>query len=922
VPRTLERSFEVDGVLAQRILRFREAHVLGQPPSLEIDVRFSAYQPIDNLVGHGARLRAGFAGEPVHQFVGVVEEATLIGSPMMAGSGEACTYVLRVVPRLGLLGRSVDARIFLEKDVREIVTEVLKDHGIEGDAVEWRLAESYEKRVYCVQYQESALAFVSRLCEEEGIHFFVEATDAGDKVVLSDQSASAQPIEGDKQLAVRARTALDADRDFALLPTDTRRIRSGKYVLRDYNFEKPALDLTVTAEADADGELEVYDHPGAYEDKAVGDRRARVRLEADRAWCQTVEVQCSCPRVAAGRKLELTDAGDLDGEYVVVEAVHELAETGREGGSLEVDYHVRTLCVPAGVPFRLPRRTPKPRIYGPQTARVVGPAGAQPESIHTDEHGRCKVKFHWDRSDVTDDKASCWMRVAQQQTSGSLILPRLDWEVVVQFLEGDPDRPVIDNRFYDGTFMPPYALPEGKTRTVLRTMSSPGGGGANEIRIEDKSGAEEIMVQAQKDMTIATANNKTKNVGNCETSVVAANSSLTVGADQTVKVTMGCQSTVSGDQTVSVGANRNVEINAVTGLTVHGSATTSVGANQLEQNGNPLEALLSIAAQAVAQFAAAKAGEAVARIQGHVQGAVDQALGPINQLAGRAQQMQQSMEGLRQGNLSEVGPLMQSAGALPSAGPLAAAMGGRGNGAGGGGGGGPLSGIAAGAIQARAQSAQGLAASAIGGAVGAGHQALASALGLDAQGGGGASMANQGGPEGSVGGQQGTDRAKGPGHAIWKIGGSQTDNVGGLKVVGSLLGMDTNVAGSMTENAGAAHVEVVIGNRAEAVGGAKTETAAGLVVLSKAGESETVAGPKTTMVGGAIIDLIKGSHAVQAGAPATFIGAFHKMEAKGKITFKCGASELVIDGGGVTITSPLVTFTAGKIHLPKKVTEV
>jgi type VI secretion system secreted protein VgrG len=205
--------------------------------------------------------------------------------------------------------------------------------------------------------------------------------------------------------------------------------------------------------------------------------------------------------------------------------------------------------------------------------------------------------------------------------------------------------------------------------------------------------------------------------------------------------------------------------------------------------------------------------------------------------------------------------------------------------------------------------------------VGAAHQALAGALGVDASGADGRSTENQAGPEGNVDGQDETDRTKGPGHAMGVIGGSHTETVGGMKIAGVLDGIDTDVAGSMTQNAGAAHVEVVVGDRAESAGGSKTETALGLVVLSKGGESETVGGAKTCMVGGAIVDKLKGSHQVEASAPATFIGAFHKMEAKGTITFKCGASEVVIDGSGISVTSPMISVMGSKIHLPKDVAE-
>jgi type VI secretion system secreted protein VgrG len=928
VPRNLNIAFDVNGIAPLRVIRFDEEETLGIPSALDIEVRWGGYEAIEDMVGHPATLSLGFGDDPPHVFRGIVEEATAIGSSITAG-GEMYAYVLRVVPRIAVLARSVDSRIFQDKDVKEIVTQVLADHAIEGDAVEWRLTAAYAKRAYCVQYQESALAFISRLCEEEGIYFFVEGSVDVDKVVFADDSTAAAPIEGEAELQVRANPGTTIDRDHALVPADHRRVRAGKFVLRDYNFEKPALDLTATAEAAEHTELEIYDFPGRYDDKSVGDRLTRVRLEAEQVLGSTLTIRAACPRVTAGRKLKLADAGDLDGEYFCMRVRHRYEHGGDDQPS---DYEVTAAAIPVAVPYRLPQRTPRPFIEGPQTARVVAPANSVDETIHTDKHGRCKVKFHWDRSDLLDDRATFWMRVAQLQTSGSMVLPRVNWEVIVDFIEGDPDRPLITGRLYNGTYMPPYALPEGKTRTSIKTVSSPGGGGSNEIRLEDKAGSEEIMIHAQKDMTMATANNKKKNVGNNETSVIGANSSLSVGADQQVKITKGSQNTVTGDQSVSVGGNRNVEVNAVTGLTIHGSATTTVGGNQMEMDGNPLEALLALAAQKAAEYAAAKAGEAIARVQGHVQGAVDQALGPINNLTAQANQIGAGMQAVANGDMGAMAGMAAGAAGIPGASQMGAAMAGGpaatrsapgtdGTSSGGVSGGNMISAAANTAIQRATGAATAAAGGAIAGGVEAGRSAIASALGLDGGGGGGSSQANAAGPAGAVGGQDETDRAKGPGHAIGVIAGSQTDTVGGMKIVGVLNGMNTNVAGSMTQNAGAAHLEVVIGSRAESVEGMKNEKALGLVVLSKGGESEQVSAAKTTMVGGAIIDKLKGSHAVQANAPATFIGAFHKMEAKTSITLTCGASTVRIDNAGIRIESPLVTIMAGKIVASKTVLE-
>ncbi len=827
MPSNFSAQFVIDDAPANRVVRFREAHRLGEPPALHIEVRYTMAVPTVNMVGHSAVLIASFDGGEPRQFRGVVEEASVIGSSITDDGVH--TYELKVVPRLNVLTRSVNSQIFQEQNVETIITAVLDEHGISD--YEWRLSGDHPDHVYRVQYQESALAFISRLCEQEGIYFFVEVDGDKEKVIFADDSMSAEPIEGDDTLLVRGLTNMNAPGDYALVPSDTVRVRSGKFTLRDYNHENPKLDMTAESEAELDTDLEVYDYPGEYTEPDQGTALAKVKLEAEQAWRNTIKVVASCPRITVGRTMKLADSEDLDGEYFVIAATHAFQDVSREDDGNPVDLKVTAVLIPKDVPYRSKLSTPRPVIHGPQTARMVAPDGAESETIHTDEQGRCKVKFHWDRSDIQNDKASCWMRVSQMQTSGSLVLPRVDWEVVIEFLEGNPDRPIITGRLYNGVYMPPYALPEGKSRTSLQTASTPGGGGSNEIRFEDKAGAEEIMIHAQHDVVMKTANNKTKTVGNNETVNVEVDSSLSVGADQTVKITKGNQNTIGADQTISVGGNRAVEVNAVTGLTVHGSAESSIGGNQFEMDGNPLEGLLALAAQKAQEFLEAKAGEAIAAVQGHVQGAVDQAMGPINDLTGQAEALGNNMQAVADGDMSAIGGMVGDASGLPGAGDFARSLGGEGEG-GDGPSGGPLSDVVEGgnmitaaannAVEASGAAATGAANQAISGGVGAAHNALRGALGFDPIGGGGESGANVGGPEGSVDAVEGEDRTKGPGHAIRKIAGNHNETVGSVKVLAALDGLNTNVAGNMTQNAGAAHVEVMAGNRAEAIDGNKT----------------------------------------------------------------------------------------------------
>ncbi|MEO7330840.1 MAG: type VI secretion system tip protein TssI/VgrG, partial [Minicystis sp.] len=806
--RVLHRSFRTSTVVAHAVLAFREEHALGRPAEATVTVQLADYVDPEEMIGTDAELQFTTGDEGIlHVFAGIVEAVTIVGSTAV-GSGSVHHVRFHLCSKMALLGRCEGSEIFQELDVKAIVTKVLEEYGVPAGQQEWRLSGSYPKREYCVQYDESALSFVSRLLEEEGIYYHSERHDDGEHVVFEDDSESASPIEGEAELPFRQRSGMEIEKDAIYSIVERRRVVSGKFSLRDYDFERPKLDMSAEAESDVDTDLEVYDFPGLYVEPSEGKRLAQVRLEAEQAARSTLLVESDCTRLEIGRKLSIVEAlhDEINGSYVVTSVVHEL---GYDGAAT---YNVTAELLPAAVKFRSPRVTPAPIIEGPQTATVVAPKGAPPQEIHTDEHGRCKVKFHWDLGPDLDDKASCWMRVGQLQTSGSMVLPRIDWEVVVEFLEGNPDRPIVTGRLYNGLYMPPYALPEGKTRTSLRTMSTPGGQGSNEIRFEDKAGAEEIMIRAQYDQTLTTANNKVTTIGNNQTRMVKVDSSVKVGADETVKITKGAQGTVGGAQSLSVGGNRKVEVNAVIGLTVMGNSKTQVGGNHFEMDGNPLKALLALAAQKVAEVAQAVAAEAMGKIDAAVQSKVDQVMGPINGLQSQMQQIGAGMQAVADGDLGAAAPLIAQAAGLPAS-PSEVLGGGESapDAAEGGEGGGEEAppGVTA---QLGIDSAVN---HAIEHGTASAAAALGSALGLDAGGGCSESGQNRTGPVGDVPGIDETDRATGPGHSTSKVAGKLDESVGSIKVVAALTGIHTNVAGNLTDSIGAARAELIMGNRAE-----------------------------------------------------------------------------------------------------------
>jgi type VI secretion system secreted protein VgrG len=444
------------------------------------------------------------------------------------------------------------------------------------------LQGSYSARDYCVQYRESDFDFVCRLMEEVGIFYFFRHEQDGHELVLGDSPNVHTPIRGEPLIPFRDPAGMAADEECVYELSGKIEVVPGAVALRDFDFTRPSLDMTVDSQAsEGDPALEVYDYPGKYEDPGPGQDVAKIRLEELRAPGQVAWGQCQSRRLAPGHTFELAGHAEpeLNKEYLVLSVTHEgyqpevlLFEQQNAGHSDRKPFRSTFQCMPSTVPYRPPRRTPRPVIPGPQTAIVVGPSG---EEIHTDEHGRVKVKFHWDREAPGDDKSSCWVRVSQAWAGpgwGALYLPRIGQEVVVDFLEGDPDRPLITGRVYNGHNPPPADLPGARTQSALRSESSPGGGGFNELRFEDASGQELIYLHAQKDMDIAIENDKTQSVGGNESLTVAKDRRKDVGGNQSLSVAGNDETSVRGNQMLDVHANRTT--------TVAGNHTESVGGNQ------------------------------------------------------------------------------------------------------------------------------------------------------------------------------------------------------------------------------------------------------------------------------------------------------------------------------------------------------
>jgi len=501
-----------------------------------------------------------------------------------------CLYQAELVPTLWRLTHRHTCRIFQQRSAPEIITQVLTEAGLGGDRARQVLHGTHPSREYCVQYRESDLDFISRLMEEEGIYYYFEHAENNHVLVMTDHASVHPPVTGSGVLPYQPRNAGRVTNEHLFGFHYRERLRPGTATLRDYNFKRPAQDLEGRHQGDSAAGLEVYDYPGSYETAAFGQTLARIRLQELRTPAQTAAGESTCHNLLPGQFFTL--AGHLrytlNQRYLLTEVrttgaqPQALEETAAGGGN---EFSNTFACIPWRVPYRPPRVTPRPRVQGSQTAIVVGPAG---EEIYTDEHGRVKVQFHWDRAGRRDEHSSCWIRVSQAwagPTWGSMVIPRIGQEVIVDFLEGDPDRPIITGRVYHGTNRAPYPLPANKTRSTLKSNSSKGGGGSNELRFEDAKGAEQLYIHAQKnqdnvvehDETTKVGRNRTETVGHNETIAIGANRAETVGANEVVTVALTRTHAIGINDALNVGAAQEVAVGAMRTVTVGLSQQVSIG---------------------------------------------------------------------------------------------------------------------------------------------------------------------------------------------------------------------------------------------------------------------------------------------------------------------------------------------------------
>ncbi|MBN8632746.1 MAG: type VI secretion system tip protein VgrG [Rhodobacterales bacterium] len=505
---------------------------------------------------------------------------------------EYAQYSVVLRPWLWFLVNRSDNRIFQKKSVVDIIEEVFKDHA--NVKVEKRLKKSYAPREYCVQYRETDLDFVQRLMEHEGIFYHFDHADGEHTLVLSDANASVKDAEGFETIKFQGEGGNAVGKDDVISTLFPRAsVRSGAYVHTDYDFKKPATDLMTKSDAPKSNELadgELYHYPGTYIEIGDGEPLAAIRLEEAQAPHVRVEATASVRGLWSGVSFTLEEfAREAENQkYLVLRSDYQMWDDQYRAGAQRdgEGFVVRLDLQPHSLAFRPERRTPRPLMSGPQTAVVVGPSG---EEIFTDEYSRVKVQFHWDRLGGKDENSSCFVRVSSVWAGsgwGFIQIPRIGQEVIVDFLEGDPDQPIITGRVYNAAQMPPYGLPANATQSGWKSNSSPGGGGWNEMRFEDKKGSEEVYFQAEKDHNELVKNNETRTIGNDFAEDVGHDAKQDIGHDRTETVGNDKTVTVNHDQTTTIVNNDTESVGVNRSLTVGSNETISIGANSTETIGS------------------------------------------------------------------------------------------------------------------------------------------------------------------------------------------------------------------------------------------------------------------------------------------------------------------------------------------------
>lgn len=557
-------SIAMDGSLEPTwvVTRFDAEESLSAVPRYRVEVEIPDALDLTEQLGRAVHVTIEHGGPTPRDFHGVVLEA----SWSVVQHDDHRVLRLLAAPRVALAGIGRGSRIFLDQSVVDVVTSVLSaEDPIAGtgpvvapDLLRWETNSSYEPHDTLVQHQESDLDFALRLLAEEGIVLCVRNDFDDAHLVFFDDVNGVEVLADAEALDFEntggeALTALHGVRVI-------HRAASDQAMLRDYDFHKAAVDLSSQAESDEPTGREVYLHPGSFMDEGRGDRLARVLLDALQARVRTVEASTPYPHVEPGRsfRLEGHPRVDLAGDWHILRVSHRWSAS--EG------YAARFEAIPLDTPFRPADSPAPPALGGPEVAFVTGPPG---EELHGSDHGQVTVRFPWDRSGIEDENSSTWLRVGQLALGGPMLIPRVGFEVLVDHERGDVDRPMVSGHLYNGDAMPPYELPGGATISSFQTATLSGGPGANELRIEDAAGSEEVMFNASHDYVCSIENDNRTDV--------IANEATSTGGNATMKVDANTTRQVIGSQTLDVGGNQTMTVEGDLSHGTAGALTVTVG---------------------------------------------------------------------------------------------------------------------------------------------------------------------------------------------------------------------------------------------------------------------------------------------------------------------------------------------------------
>ena len=564
-------SLSIEGLSHDlQVLEFSGREAISQPFAFELEL-ISERPDLDleSLLHQPAFLAFAPGGSGIHGLIYRVAQGD---------SGPRLTrYHVTLRPQLAYLAHRVNQRIFQHLTVEKIISQVLEEHGIQSNAYAFQFGPSvYPEREYCVQYDESDLHFIQRLCEEEGIHYHFQHSTDGHVLVFGDDQTLFPKLP---TTAYQQDSGLVASEPVVKRFALRLETRSNRVTRRDYDFEKPKLLMEAAFNSEFAPDLEDYDYPGRFVERQRGKHLSKRNLERHRSDYELATGESDQPLLVSGHFLDLS--GHPREEWNQLWLLNEIFHQGKQpqvleesvtshtqtGDGFQQGYRNRFSATPWDVLYRPPLNHPKPKVLGSQTAVVTGPQG---EEIHCDQYGRVKVQFHWDRHGQADDKTSCWLRVASSWAGdryGGIAIPRVGMEVLVTFLEGDPDQPLVTGCLYHKEHVVPYALPANKTRSVFKTLSSPGGGGYNELRIEDKKGEEQIYLHAERDWDENIEHDQKIRIGNQRHDTVEANSysefqaeeHRTTHADRKVEARSNDHLTVGTTQHVKIGTGQFVE---------------------------------------------------------------------------------------------------------------------------------------------------------------------------------------------------------------------------------------------------------------------------------------------------------------------------------------------------------------------------